>query len=195
MVRIRRVYVDERERDVAGERHEQPAYDELPDWQAIRLPRHHAHRATCLGEDATIVGTDGADSLVGTAGDDVIAALGGDDHVMGTGGNDRICLGAGNDTASGGLGNDSIRGGKGNDAMQGNGDDDRLIGQQGHDKAVGGAGHDVCRAESTKTCEVGALGPRRRAEPSRPAGRARRRPAGRFPGTSSVPRTPTNRRR
>jgi Ca2+-binding RTX toxin-like protein len=53
---------------------------------------------TCLGEPATIVGTDGNDHLTGTDGNDVIAALGGDDVVNGGGGLDMICGGDGNDT-------------------------------------------------------------------------------------------------
>jgi Ca2+-binding RTX toxin-like protein len=53
---------------------------------------------TCLGEPATIVGTEGNDNLTGTGGDDVIASLGGDDVVVGGGGLDLICGGDGNDT-------------------------------------------------------------------------------------------------
>jgi len=54
---------------------------------------------TCLGKPATIVGTDGNDTLTGTSGDDVIVGLGGDD-VITSGGSDNfdlICGGDGND--------------------------------------------------------------------------------------------------
>lgn len=50
----------------------------------------------CDGRVATIVGTNGPDSLTGAAGPDVIVALGGDDTVRGLGGADAIC-GAGRD--------------------------------------------------------------------------------------------------
>lgn len=52
---------------------------------------------TCLGEPATIVGTDGNDTLNGTSGDDVIVGLGGDDVITSGGGYDLICGGDGND--------------------------------------------------------------------------------------------------
>ena len=45
----------------------------------------------CQGEMATIVGTNGDESITGTEADDVIAALDGDDIVDGRGGNDLIC--------------------------------------------------------------------------------------------------------
>jgi Ca2+-binding RTX toxin-like protein len=55
---------------------------------------------SCFGEPATIVGTDGNDTINGSHGDDVIAALGGDDVVISGGSNDEdlICGGDGNDT-------------------------------------------------------------------------------------------------
>jgi Ca2+-binding RTX toxin-like protein len=75
----------------------------------------------CLGEQATIIGTEGPDRLTGTEGDDVIIGLGGDDVISGGPeglGGDAICGGEGNDTlnAGGGL----IAG------LSGDGGDDRL---------------------------------------------------------------------
>ena len=54
---------------------------------------------TCLGEPATIVGTDGNDMIAGTDGDDVIVGLGGDDVIRSGGSSDTdlICGGDGND--------------------------------------------------------------------------------------------------
>jgi Ca2+-binding RTX toxin-like protein len=51
----------------------------------------------CFGEEATILGTGGNDSLRGTLGADVIIARGGDDITRGRDGNDRICGGPGDD--------------------------------------------------------------------------------------------------
>ncbi|MBK5222251.1 MAG: diguanylate cyclase [Acidimicrobiia bacterium] len=65
---------------------------------------------TCTGEEATIVGTDGDDTLLGTSKRDVIVALGGDDDIHGGNGNDLICAGAGADSVNGGNGKDTIRG-------------------------------------------------------------------------------------
>jgi Ca2+-binding RTX toxin-like protein len=53
--------------------------------------------ATCDGLTATMVGTDGDDTLAGTAGPDVIAGLGGNDRVEGLGGADRLCGDSGAD--------------------------------------------------------------------------------------------------
>jgi Ca2+-binding RTX toxin-like protein len=75
---------------------------------------------SCDGQPATVVGSDGDDTLSGTPGNDVIAGLNG------------------NDTIDGGLGDDVICGGKGNDTVTGNGGNDRLFGQQGADVLDGG---------------------------------------------------------
>ncbi len=77
---------------------------------------------TCDGAVATIVGTDGDDTLNGTTGADVIVGLGG------------------NDTIGGNLGDDVICGGTGADTLSGHGDDDRIFGQQGEDWLDGGIG-------------------------------------------------------
>ena len=90
--------------------------------------------ATCRGKPATVVGTDGRDTLAGTPRADVIAALGGNDMVAGLGGNDTVCGGAGKDT---------LKGGKGNDALYGEGGRDTLKGGMGADKLQGGPGKDT----------------------------------------------------
>ena len=97
----------------------------------------------CLGEDATIVGTAGADRIHGTPGPDVIQALGENDVVQGGGGDDRICGGDGDDRLTGGKGNDSIDGGDGNDTLIGKAGDDHLDGGPGDDQLFGGAGNDT----------------------------------------------------
>ena len=67
----------------------------------------------CLGEPATIVRTEGNDTLVGTPGRDVIVALGGNDTVQALGGDDKVCGGDGNDFLDGGTGTDEGDGGPG----------------------------------------------------------------------------------
>jgi Ca2+-binding RTX toxin-like protein len=82
---------------------------------------------------ATIVGTDGNDTLSGTPGPDVIVGLGGGDSLEGRDGNDVICGGDGNDKLIGGRGKDHLLGEKGND---------RLAGGKGGDVCKGGKGND-----------------------------------------------------
>jgi Ca2+-binding RTX toxin-like protein len=64
--------------------------------------------------NATLLGTEGNDSLSGTVEDDVIHALGGDDHIEDFGGNNVILAGAGNDEIVV-AGNNSIDAGPGDD--------------------------------------------------------------------------------
>ena len=83
---------------------------------------HAAVEATCMGEPATIVGTENSDTLNGTEGEDVIAGLGGDDLIRGLGGEDVICGGDGNDYlygSNGGLALDFLSGDAGNDVIDG----------------------------------------------------------------------------
>jgi len=110
-------------------------------------------RDDCLGEAATIVGTNGADILVGTAGTDVISGRGGDDVIRGLGGDDVICGGNGDDRLLGGGGDDRMLGGGGQDTLVGRWGDDWLGGGAGTDVANGGGGTDFCRAESRTACE------------------------------------------
>lgn len=78
----------------------------------------------CEGEEQTIVGTAGPDTLDGTAGPDVIAGLGGNDLIRSLAGDDIICGDAGNDT---------VEAGSGRDLVDGRGGDENLIGGAGRD--------------------------------------------------------------
>lgn len=95
-----------------------------------------AASATCKGQQATIVGTEGNDVRVGTSGKDVIAGLGGNDKLSGLAGNDTICGGTGRDTLSGGKGNDKLFGEAGKDTLKGGAGKDKLKGGAGKDKQV-----------------------------------------------------------
>lgn len=86
----------------------------------------------CGRDDATIIGTNGKDTLRGTPGRDVIAALAGADKVRGLGGNDSLCGGIGKDVLIGGAGRDT------------------LVGARGRDICRGGKGRDTL-----KSCEAG----------------------------------------
>jgi Ca2+-binding RTX toxin-like protein len=68
---------------------------------------------------ATILGSNGNDTINGTPGRDVIAGLGGDDTIEGAGGDDLICGGDGNDRIAGGAGEDVISGDAGDDVVDG----------------------------------------------------------------------------
>ena len=90
-------------------------------------------RATCMGERATVVGTEKHDRLEGTKDADVIVAGGGNDRIYGHGGDDLICGGGGEDTAFGGPGADRLFGQSDNDILQGD---------EGADFERGGGGLD-----------------------------------------------------
>jgi Ca2+-binding RTX toxin-like protein len=105
---------------------------------------------TCRKQEATVVGTAGADALSGTPGRDVIYGGGGDDVIGGAAGGDLVCGGPGDDVLSGGTGSDPLFGGPGADLIHGNRGNDRLsggaddgdsvYGDLGDDKVRGGAG-------------------------------------------------------
>jgi hypothetical protein len=106
----------------------------------------------CEGFEATIVGSEDADTLSGTEARDVIVGLGGNDTIRGGGGNDVICGGdgddviygdAGKDHITGGPGADTIVGGAGNDTLDGEGGDDELLGGSGADRIDPGDGNDL----------------------------------------------------
>lgn len=108
----------------------------------------------CMGEYATIVGTEGMDVIVGTQQRDVIVALGGDDIITGGDGDDLICAGDGNDIVDAGRGRDRIEGGSGDDILYGGDDDDVIDGGSGTDTVDGGEGRDECLAtERPKRCD------------------------------------------
>jgi len=98
---------------------------------------------------ATIVGTNGPNTLRGTAKNDVIRGLGGNDTIYGLGGNDTLYGGPGNDTLYGGPGNDTLYGGPGNDT---------LVGGPGRDVLDCGPGKDTAIADSSdivkSNCEI-----------------------------------------
>jgi len=115
----------------------------------------------CMGEFATIVGSDRSSTQTGTPERDVIHSQGGDDVIKGLGGDDVICGGDGDDIINAGSGADRvygnngndiirgrkgpdiIRGGKGNDSIYGNAGEDTIRGQSGDDKLLGGKGKDT----------------------------------------------------
>jgi Ca2+-binding RTX toxin-like protein len=97
----------------------------------------------CEGAIATIVGTQGDDTLVGTPMRDVIQALGGNDDVASLGGDDLVCAGRGVDDISGGRGDDELLGENGVDDLSGGGGDDSLSGGRGVDELSGNTGDDL----------------------------------------------------
>jgi hypothetical protein len=97
----------------------------------------------CNSLVATIVGTDGNDSLTGTSGDDVIVGLEGNDKINGKGGNDTICGNEGNDRLTGGDGDDDLFGDDGNDQLKGDNGEDTLTGGDGNDTLNGGNDDDT----------------------------------------------------
>jgi len=98
------------------------------------LPDVTINHPTCNGHLATIIGTEGNDTLTGTPLADVIVGLGGHDRIEGLAGDDIICGGDGNDRILGNLGHDVIFGGAGRD---------RLFGLKGRDAIFGGDHGDI----------------------------------------------------
>ncbi|MGH2658128.1 MAG: right-handed parallel beta-helix repeat-containing protein [Actinomycetota bacterium] len=97
------------------------------------------------GDDCTITGTSGGETLNGTSGDDVICGGGGNDTLVGLGGEDELIGGPGNDQLKGGGGSDTLKGGPGTDTLKGGGDDDTLNAGPDDDSAVGGGGNDTAK--------------------------------------------------
>lgn len=97
-------------------------------------------KATCNGKAATIVGSNGVDTLKGTAGPDVILGRRGSDTIKGLAGNDVLCGAGGNDILLGAGGNDVLVGGNGNDQLTGSAGKDDLDGGLGRDRLAGGPG-------------------------------------------------------
>lgn len=95
---------------------------------------------------ASIVGTDGPDTVAGTEGDDTLDGLGGDDTIEGLAGKDTVEGGDGADHLYGGnaahdgslSGADVLRGEIGNDYLEGSANGDRLNGGGGADTVVEG---------------------------------------------------------
>jgi glucose/arabinose dehydrogenase len=100
----------------------------------------------CQGVNATVLGTDTADTIAGTPNDDVIVAGYGNDKIRSGGGDDLVCAGDGNDEIHGGGGADSLRGGGGAD---------HLWGGSGPNAMSGGPGPDRCdgaRSDKRSSC-------------------------------------------
>ena len=83
------------------------------------------------------------DSITGGRGDDTINALGGNDVVNGGDGADRLVGGQGDDWLAGNAGADWLIGGSGSDRLLGGDGADRLVGGSGDDLMTGGAGKDT----------------------------------------------------
>ena len=97
----------------------------------------------CNGLEATVIGTEGPDTLTGTRRDDVIVGLAGDDSIRGLGGDDTICAGPGLDIVRAGGGDDWASGDAGPDFVAGGPGNDTLYGRSGIDNLKGGAGKDT----------------------------------------------------
>lgn len=125
---------------------------------ALVAPPSQALAATCHGKTATIVGTDGDDTITGTLLPDVVSLGPGNDRYNNPGGNDVICGDAGNDRIGGGGGDDFIDGGAGNDKIAGGAGSDRILGGAGKDAISPGDGNDVVRAGKGKDYIAGGGG-------------------------------------
>ncbi len=109
--------------------------DRHGDGRTERAPR-------CLGQRATVVGTDKTDTLRGTPGRDVVVARDGHDSIRTGRGPDLVCAGDGFDHVALGGGRDRARGGDGDDTLVGSAGRDELLGQKDVDSLVGGGGDD-----------------------------------------------------
>jgi Ca2+-binding RTX toxin-like protein len=115
----------------------------------------------CFGKTATIVGTEGDDTLSGTTGTDVIAALDGTDTILGwhdpeatyphvpalPDEMDYICGGANAGEGGGGDADEDLWGGYGRDRIAGGGGADFLRGGNGNDVLMGGSSQDAMYGE------------------------------------------------
>ncbi len=107
---------------------------------------------TVAGDDNTVNGEIGNDSILGGAGPDRLFGEEGDDTIVGGGGDDTVQGGDGNDTLAGGAGDDSVfanfAGGSAGDEgtrnfLEGGDGDDYLVGAAGRDTLRGGAQRDI----------------------------------------------------
>ena len=99
-----------------------------------------AERPKCMGERATIVGTDGTERIVGTNGKDVIVAKDGSDYIKAKASGDLICAGAGDDHIETGNGPDRVKAGAGADSLVGGNRAVLLDGSTGSDIFFTGGG-------------------------------------------------------
>jgi len=124
---------------------------------AIFSGNRSAYTITWNGQVATVVGTDGTDTVTNVEflqfADQTVAAaptgglmVAGDltnETINGTSFADTIGGLGGNDTLNGLAGNDTLNGGSGNDVINGGDNDDILIGALGNDTLSGGNGFDT----------------------------------------------------
>ena len=94
---------------------------------------------------ASLVGTDGNDTLEGTVDNDTILGGAGSDNIKGSGGADWI---EGGDETAYEWEGDNIEGGPGNDTILGGAGRDYLYGNTGNDSLDGGAGNDYLQSIS-----------------------------------------------
>ena len=113
------------------------------------------------GGGATVIGTDGPDTIRAFTRTTRVEGRGGPDVLSSssdrTAKADRVPIvlvgGAGADRLQGGYSNERLVGGPGKDTMLGGPGEDRIVGGPGRDRAVGQAGRDLCRAEVRRSCE------------------------------------------
>ena len=98
---------------------------------------------TCMGQPATVIGSERDDSLKGSSGDDVILALAGNDTIDAGAGDDLICTDGGADVVNAGAGDDIVQAGPGDDRLLGAEGSDRLFGRWGSDRLFGEGGSDL----------------------------------------------------
>jgi Ca2+-binding RTX toxin-like protein len=113
----------------------------------------------CHQLQATIRGTDAAETIIGTPGDDVIVGFGGNDVIRGRGGKDVICGRSGKDRVIGGVGDDIyLSGGAGDDKVSGGQGDDHVFGRDDRDLVRGGEGNDEIHGNAANDVTLGGKG-------------------------------------
>ena len=96
-------------------------------------PEYLRKSKSCMGQKASVIGTENADTLTAFEFKDVVQTLAEDDSARGKDGNDRMCGSGGDDVLRGGPDNDKLFGGGGNDTLIGNGGEDECFGGGGND--------------------------------------------------------------
>lgn len=92
---------------------------------------------------ATLLGTDGADTLTATSTPVTIFGRRGADLITGSAGADSLFGEGGSDTIAGGDGTDILLGGNGDDVLDGGAGSDALFAGNGDDTLTGGTGVDL----------------------------------------------------
>ncbi|MFM9963681.1 MAG: hypothetical protein ACKV2Q_20935 [Planctomycetaceae bacterium] len=122
------------------------------------------------GSDKLISGTIEIASLIGTDGNDTIsgATYAGVMIIRGKDGQDKLTGGIGNDQIDGGdetgpvigdkIKGDTISGGKGNDVILGGAGDDSILGGDGDDVIDGEEGHDTISGDNNNDTLIGGIG-------------------------------------